>query len=326
MPTISIITTTYKHEKFITHTIDSILAQSFIDWELLIGDDSPDDATWNKIQSYVEQYPDKIRAWHHSPNKWIVWNTNFLLQNISKDSKYIAFLEWDDKYTPDNLQKKLDIFKKFPEVQLVYSDLSFIDQEGMVIKRSFYEGVNPFPDTPLSKDGYFLSGKSIFSYSSMMVRASVFGTISLLDWYSLVSDYDFVGKIISRYSIYFLDEPLTRYRIHTDNASLGSAAIAYSMLDLIERYHSDWRLNEKVYTILKSRIYTSIASWNILLGERALAIWALLSSCRYAFTDQVTRKIKALLAIFFPTSFIKKQFYSRFFDAHAHHLHHHHHL
>ena len=69
MSKISIITTSYKHQDFIAQTIDSILAQTFSDRELLIGDDSPDDATRDIIQSYVSKYPDKIKARHHSPNK-----------------------------------------------------------------------------------------------------------------------------------------------------------------------------------------------------------------------------------------------------------------
>ena len=69
MPKVSIITTTYKHQDFIAQTIESVLAQTFTDRELLIGDDSPDDATWNIIQDYVKRYPEKIKARHHNPNK-----------------------------------------------------------------------------------------------------------------------------------------------------------------------------------------------------------------------------------------------------------------
>jgi glycosyltransferase involved in cell wall biosynthesis len=93
MPIFSIITTTYKHEKFIAQTIESIISQSFDSWELLIGDDSPDDATWEIIEQYREKYPDKIKAWHHTPNKGIVENMNFLLSQVDPGSEYIAFLE-----------------------------------------------------------------------------------------------------------------------------------------------------------------------------------------------------------------------------------------
>jgi glycosyltransferase involved in cell wall biosynthesis len=114
MPKISIITTTYQHERFIAETIESILTQSFLDWELLIGDDSPDDATWNIIQTYIDQYPGKIHAWHHSSNKGIVDNMNFLFSKMSEDSEYVAFLEGDDMVVPDYLEKKLNIWEKYP--------------------------------------------------------------------------------------------------------------------------------------------------------------------------------------------------------------------
>lgn len=93
MPTFSIITTTYQHERFIAEVIESILAQSYTDWELLIGDDSPDDATWTVIESYREKYPDRIRSWHHVPNKGIVGNLNFLISQTSPQSQCVSFLE-----------------------------------------------------------------------------------------------------------------------------------------------------------------------------------------------------------------------------------------
>ena len=116
MPKTSIITTTYRHEKFIARTIESVLGQSFTDWELLIGDDSSDDASWNIIENYIRKYPDKIHAWHHTPNKGIVENMNFLFAKVSADSMYVAFLEGDDMWTHDYLQKKLDIWAQYPEL------------------------------------------------------------------------------------------------------------------------------------------------------------------------------------------------------------------
>ena len=93
MSKVSVITTTYKHQDFIAQTIESVLDQSYTNRELFIGDDSPDDATWNIIQDYVKKYPKKIKARHHNPNKGIVANMNFLMQQSSLDAEYISFLE-----------------------------------------------------------------------------------------------------------------------------------------------------------------------------------------------------------------------------------------
>ncbi len=116
MSKISIITTTYKHQEFIAQTIESILAQTYTNRELLIGDDSPDDATREIIQSYVSKYPEKIKARHHKPNKGIVDNINFLLSKTSSSSEYIAFLEGDDIYISSNLQKKIELFERYEEL------------------------------------------------------------------------------------------------------------------------------------------------------------------------------------------------------------------
>ncbi len=128
MPKVAIITTTYKHEKFIQETIDSVLAQTFTDWELLIGDDSPDDATWNIIQRYTREYPEKIRAWHHSLNKGIVSNMNFLLDQTSSDVQYFSFLEGDDVYRPTKIAKCMEIFEKNKNIGCVYTNFSSIGE------------------------------------------------------------------------------------------------------------------------------------------------------------------------------------------------------
>lgn len=67
MPKISIITTTYKHEKFIAQAIESVLHQSFTDWELLIGDDNSPDSTFDIVQSFARS-DSRIRAWKHQEN------------------------------------------------------------------------------------------------------------------------------------------------------------------------------------------------------------------------------------------------------------------
>ena len=141
MPKISIITTVYKHQDFIAETIESILSQTFTDWELLIWDDSPDDLTWNIIQTYVKKYPDKIKAWYNNPNKWIVGNMNFLLKNVSVDSEYVAFLEWDDLYAKDNLEEKLKIFEKHTEVWMVYNNLDFIDEKWSILEKNYFNNI-----------------------------------------------------------------------------------------------------------------------------------------------------------------------------------------
>jgi hypothetical protein len=170
-------------------------------------------------------------------------------------------------YTPDNLEKKLQVFESHPEVQLVYSDLSLIDDTESTIKKSLYGCQDPFPCSPISIEDMVLSMRSIFSYSSMMVRRGILDTIQIRqtgDTPSSVSDYDFSLQILSRYSAHYLDETLTQYRIHRDNLSLGSPRIAESMLELIDFYQKNHILSLQSTKLAKSRAHTSVAAGYIL--------------------------------------------------------------
>ena len=263
MPKISIITTTYKHSDFITHTIDSVLAQTYTDRELLIWDDSPDDATRDIISSYTSRYPDKIKARHHIPNKWIVDNMNFLISQSSYESEYLSFLEWDDMYTPDNLQQKIHIFEHYPEVKLVYSDLSFIDKNNNTILRSFfdYRNIRFYQNEIISIDD-FVSAKAwpIASRSTGMIKKDILEIISISSLqpdnktYS-VSDYDLYFQIATKYPVYGIETPLTQYRRHSNNLSWTSWWTSWDLEILINYYHKIWKINLRIYKIKLSWIY-----------------------------------------------------------------------
>jgi glycosyltransferase involved in cell wall biosynthesis len=222
MPKVSIITTTYKHERFISQTIESILNQSFTDWELLIGDDSPDDATGDIIQEYVRKYPDKIRVWQHFPNKGIVGNMNFLLSQISEESQYISFLEGDDLYTRNYLEEKMRVWTLYPDLWLVYNELSIIDDVWDILEHRFiWPRTRKWYKNETNTIGRFLTSDMVcFSYSTLMVKRYDGICIRDLGRDDLMgSETDFWLQIASRSPIYGIEEPLTFYRKHSWNTS-----------------------------------------------------------------------------------------------------------
>ncbi len=274
MPKFSIITTTYRHEKFIRETIESILSQSFTDWELLIGDDSPDDATWSIIEEYVKKYPEKIRAWHHTPNKWIVDNTNFLISQVSPDSEYITFLEGDDVYVPTSLEEKYKIFQLYPDVGLVYSDMDFINSQWEVTLSSLLASgwVRIYQNEMISQDEYILARNPlIVSYSSIAVKKSVlteFFPIQNLSWSKTyaVSDYDIIFRIATAYRVYGIQKSLTQYRRHANNLSASYGWLFDDLIMLMAHYR-DTRM-------IDTDIYRKKLAWiDILKAIASLATW-----------------------------------------------------
>ena len=240
MPNISIITTTYKHKDFIRYTIESVLSQTFSDWELLIGDDSPDTETREIVQEYVKKYPNKIKARHHRPNKWIVDNMNFLLSQVHEESEYISFLEWDDMYTPDNLEEKIKIFEKHQDVGFVYTDYKLIDisNRDKPIKRK-NTSIKHWLHT-LSLLQFLNMGNPIQSFGAVILKKSLLSDylpLRNLDTHNKMFwplDYSLWTKIVPTTSMYYLAKPLFLYRVH-DNNFVKNVSLMNNQLELVYR-------------------------------------------------------------------------------------------
>lgn len=318
MSKISIITTTYNHQDFIADTIQSILNQSISDRELLIGDDSPGDETWKIIQKYTKKYPDKIKAWHHSPNKWIVENMNFLINKISKESKYIAFLEGDDLREKDCLKSKLDIFDIYPKVQLVYNNLDFIDKHNNIIQKDIFgfRKIGTYQNTKISPDTYVSANVwPIISWSTAMV------TRSMIDKYSItslhpdsktysVSDYDFYFQVATNYPIYYIDKSLTLYRRHQSNLSASNPKLMEELSGLITLYKEKKYISNSIFSkkmshnkLIQSIIY--LENWN-----RKKSFEYLKKSLNYSFLNHFIMKIAVLKLICLPL-FVSKFIFSK---------------
>jgi len=295
MPLVSIITTAYKHQNFIAQTIESVLSQTVNDWELLIGDDSPDDATWDIIQNYVSKYPSKIKARHHNPNKWIVDNMNFLLDKVSKESQYIAFLEGDDMYVSDNIKKKLHIFSLYQDLALVYSDISIIDANSKVLfwswfakaKKSFLRNEIPW---------WFFT---IMSYSTRMIKKNILLEVWWIPKVPWLVDSNsdqllcfLVGK---KYAVYWINEPLTLYRRHGNNVSENYYTMLNSFLGQIEYIYIQWIVDQKMYQQMKQKTLLDLVPI-YLMDKEWKKWWETFSKSMKLW--YIRRNIKVLIIVF----------------------------
>jgi len=118
-PLVSIITIFLNEEKFIQEAIESILAQTYDNWELLLVDDGSTDKSSDIARRYAEKFPGKIRYLEHDghKNRGISTSRNVAIQNAK--GEYIAFLDGDDIYLPDKLERQVAILESNPTAAFV---------------------------------------------------------------------------------------------------------------------------------------------------------------------------------------------------------------
>lgn len=203
---VSIITPSYKSEKFIAKTIESALSQTHMAWEMLIVDDmSPDNS--NKIINGFADSDERIKLIKLEKNSGPAIARNTAIEEAR--GRYIAFLDADDLWSQDKLQKQLAFMRK-NDTAFTYSSYSLIDESDNTL-------------------GHF-AAEPIISYNSMLKTSSVGCLTAIYDAGKLGKmfmpdilkrqDYGLWLNILKKIgSAQGIDESLATYRIRTTSVS-----------------------------------------------------------------------------------------------------------
>lgn len=133
-PKISVCIPVHNAELWLAESIQSIIDQTFTDWQIILYDDASTDTTLKVMKFFSEKYPDKIKYWvNHSESKGIASARNFC--NEKAQGEIICVQDADDISHKERLQKTWDFFKRHKKVDLTYGTCQYID----VLGRPFHE-------------------------------------------------------------------------------------------------------------------------------------------------------------------------------------------
>ena len=127
MPKISVILTSFNHEKFIREAIDSVLNQTFTDFELIIWDDASTDNSWAIINTYSDP---RIKVFRNDETKRGVHGINISISEIAS-GEYIAIHHSDDIWEVDKLKKQVEFLEDHAGIGAVFTHVLAIDERGI---------------------------------------------------------------------------------------------------------------------------------------------------------------------------------------------------
>lgn len=127
-PEISIILCTYNRAKYLNDCIDSVINQTFQDWELLVVDDGSNDNTFEILNPYLEKYRN-IRYFKHQNRKQALSKNVGIMAAFGK---YITFLDSDDIYKRNHLESRLTYMRYNPDLDLIEGGV-FMEEEFFVV-------------------------------------------------------------------------------------------------------------------------------------------------------------------------------------------------
>lgn len=209
-PKVSVNLCCYNSGEYLRETIQSVIDQTYTDWELVVINDGSTDSTESIILEFKNKgYP---IIYHCQENQGLGASRNKAL-NLSRGD-YIAFIDHDDMWSADKLARQVSVFEKNPGVDFVYSNVYFL-----------YTGHKKLFSKKRMPDGYIFE-KFLYHYPvgilTVMLRKEA---LDRLDHFfdeklKLSEDFDLFMRLLNRSKALYIDEPLAAYRIHSNMSSL----------------------------------------------------------------------------------------------------------
>lgn len=213
---ISVVVTSYNYENYIKETLDSLVNQTYKDFDVIIVDDGSKDNSVDVIKQYVNNYPNFYLYTHpNHQNKGIIES---LKLGISKsDSDYIVFLESDDYISKDYMQEKVDYLSNHKDCVILINDM---ERVGNVFNDNYINAIYKYYKTRKSVKndfGTFYYRNFIPTFSVVMIKTDV---LKSLDFNSAIPawlDWWLWRQVALNYPIHYIDKKLTYWRIHSSS-------------------------------------------------------------------------------------------------------------
>jgi len=244
---ISVIMPSFNYDSYLSEAIESVLAQSFQDWELLIVDDGSADKSPQIIESYVSQYPEKIRYFYHENRQNRGLAKTYELGFKHSRGEYIALLEADDAWLPESLALRLEILEKDPKIAVAYSGVEMVGERKVIQKivGDFQQWKLPYElitDRSFYAFPLLLDNNPLLTCSAIMTRRSFIEGLDLSAPYDAWFDWWLLVQLSVEGKFHYITRPSIRWRLHEKsyinrfNGQLDLYKASCSFLDDIYYY------------------------------------------------------------------------------------------
>lgn len=280
MKAVTVIVPAYNHEEFVLETIKSIKYQTFENFQVIIIDDNSCDNTPMIIEKFIE---DNNLSWtfiKHKKNIGLISTLNeaFLLAN----TEYISLLASDDFWAPDKIEKEIEVMNRDKSISMIFTDYYDINEKSEIIrkvhrKKTIYKYKDVLRGYDLPPASMLFRRKSLIDNNDSFNMKNACNVDDLFIWLKCLQNNT---------KAYIISEPLSYYRLHTQNT--------------VKR--APMRVLNSHYEIIKYFVKPKNEYLNIYCASWALRNFNYLSK---SFKKEAFFYLKRCLLLFYKPSFFK---------------------
>jgi glycosyltransferase involved in cell wall biosynthesis len=237
-PRVTIAMPVHNARAYLREALDSVLTQTFPDWELIAVDDASSDDSWAILTEYAARDP-RVRPLRQPAHAGIVAARNRAFAEASPTSTYLAILDADDAALPDRLDAQVAFMDRHPDHALVGGHTLIIDE------RSRKLGIRRYP-LQYREICAVIARYNPFAQSAVLLRRSLLAQVGSYDpTFPRCQDYDLWLRTASRFPVANLDQPVIRYRI---SAAQGKSTHLRQTLQLTLQLQRRWLWHPRFFS------------------------------------------------------------------------------
>jgi glycosyltransferase involved in cell wall biosynthesis len=228
---VSVVITCYRYAQYLPHAVESALGQTHSNVEVIVVNDGSPDNTDEVMQPYLAD-PRVIYVKQENAGQAVAKNNG--IRRATGD--FIAFLDADDIWMRDKLERQLPLFAD-PEVGVVYSRVSYIDEKGRPLERELRDLLAP-------RSGWITQHiflDNLVPFCAAVVRRECFEQVGIMDpSFRMGIDWDLWLRMSVRYKFDYVDAPLLAYRVgHSGQMSNNFLVREQDTMRIMEKFLRD---------------------------------------------------------------------------------------
>ena len=233
---ISIIMTCHNGEQYVRQAIDSIIRQTYSDWELIFYDNFSTD----KSAEIVKKYKD-LRIKYYKSEELVNLGTIRKLSFDKCNGSFISFLDVDDYWLESKLEKQIEKFEKNKKIEVLYSSHFEIYKNIINKKKKIF--FNGFCQNNIISS--YIDGLPLTTWLTLMIKKSAINKLeySFDNNLHITSDFDLIIRLSNFCNFDFLEDYLAFYRLHDSNESKNRKQEIKELAYIIQKYKEDYKIN-----------------------------------------------------------------------------------
>ncbi|MFW2355825.1 glycosyltransferase [Hydrogenophaga sp.] len=211
-PAVTVIALCFNHARFLIECLDSIAAQTFQNFQLIVTDDCSKDGSAQLIEDWLRVHRPDALFIRHSVNVGLCKTLNEAL--AKSQGEFISMIATDDAWEPAKIECQLAVATQSGEqVAVIYSDASRMDEDGARLEKNFIDSHAPDCTRPSGAVFAELANRNFIPAMSTLIRRQALVNVGMYDERLAYEDYDMWLRLASKYEFVYVPATVARYRI-----------------------------------------------------------------------------------------------------------------